>query len=68
MRRALQINEHSYGENHPAVAINLNNLAALLEQTDRFAEAELLMRRGLGIDEQSYGESPPEVAGDLLTT
>ena len=45
MRRALQIDEQSYGENHPAVAISLNNLARLLQATNRLAEAEPLMRR-----------------------
>ena len=45
MRRALKIDEQSYGENHPSVARDLNNLATLLQATNRFAEAEPLMRR-----------------------
>ena len=40
MRRALSIGEASYGEEHPAVAIRLNNLALLLKDTNRFEEAE----------------------------
>ena len=43
MRRALAINEKSYGQDHPNVAIRLNNLAALLQATNRLAEAEPLI-------------------------
>ncbi|MDQ0291572.1 tetratricopeptide repeat protein [Oligosphaera ethanolica] len=65
MRRALKIDEQSYGENHPSVAIDLNNLAMLLKATNRLAEAEPLMRRALKIAEQSYGENHPNVAASL---
>ena len=49
MRRALAINEASYGTDHPSVATRLNNLAQLLQATNRLAEAEPLMRRALAI-------------------
>ncbi|MBI2471560.1 MAG: tetratricopeptide repeat protein, partial [Planctomycetes bacterium] len=62
MRRALRIDEQSFGENHPNVAISLNNLAGLLYDTNRLSEAEPLMRRTLRIDEQSFGENHPKVA------
>jgi len=65
MRRALEIDEKSFGENHPNVARDLNNLAQLLQATNRFAEAEPLMRRALKIDEKSLGENHPRVAIDL---
>ena len=52
----------SYGAEHPLVAIDLNNLATLLQATNRLAEAEPLMRRALAIDEQSYGAEHPAVA------
>jgi tetratricopeptide (TPR) repeat protein len=45
MRRALAIDERSYGPDHPNVAIRLSNLAGLLQATNRLAEAEPLMRR-----------------------
>ena len=48
-RRALAIDELSYGPQHPDVAIRLNNLALLLQATNGLAEAEPLSRRALGI-------------------
>jgi tetratricopeptide (TPR) repeat protein len=61
-RRALAIDDASYGTNHPRVASILNNLAALLQVTNRLEEAEQLMRRSLPIYEASYGTDHPEVA------
>ncbi len=49
MRRALTINEQSFGSDHPNVACALNSLALLLKDTNRLTEAEPLMRRALGI-------------------
>jgi tetratricopeptide (TPR) repeat protein len=65
MRRALDIDENSFGHEHPNVAIRLNNLAQLLKDTNRLAEAEPLMRRALDIDEKSFGHEHPNVAIDL---
>ncbi|EGV29515.1 SEFIR domain protein [Thiorhodococcus drewsii AZ1] len=62
MRRALSIDEASYGPEHPNVAIRLNNLAQLLKATNRLGDAEPLMRRALSIDEASYGPEHPKVA------
>ncbi len=47
MRRALSIDEKSYGSEHPKVAIDLDNLAQLLQA--RLGEAEPLMKRPLAI-------------------
>ncbi len=49
MRRALTIDEASYGSDHPDVARDLNNLALLLQATNRLEEAEPLMRRHVEI-------------------
>jgi len=49
MRRALAIDERSFGPDHPDVAIDLNNLAQLLKATDRLAEAEPRYRRSIQI-------------------
>ena len=61
-RRALRIDEASFGSDHPNVAGQLNNLATLLLATNRIAEAELLFRRALRIDEASYGPDHPNLA------
>ena len=45
MRRALAIDEASFGSEHPNVAIRLNNLAQLLQDTNRLDEAEPLSRQ-----------------------
>ena len=65
MRRALAIDEASFGPEHPTVAVDLNNLAGLLQDTNRPDEAEPLMRRALAIDEASFGPEHPTVAIDL---
>ena len=65
MKRALSIDEASYGKDHPNVARDLNNLAQLLQATNRLAEAEPLMKRALSIDEASYGKDHPDVATAL---
>ena len=53
-RRALAIAEASLGKDHPTVAIRLNNLASLLQGTNRLGEAEPLMRHALAIHEASH--------------
>ena len=65
IRRALAIDEASYGPDHPDVASDLNNLAQLLQATNRLGEAEPLIRRALAIDEASYGPDHPDVASDV---
>ena len=62
IKRSLEINEQSFGKDHPNVAIDLNNLAQLLQATNRHGEAEPLMKRALEIDEQSFGKDHPKVA------
>jgi tetratricopeptide (TPR) repeat protein len=65
MRRALAIVELSFGPYHPKFATDLNDLAVILQATNRLAEAEPLYRRALSIDERSYGPNHPDVARDL---
>jgi hypothetical protein len=62
MRRALAIDEKSYGPDHPEVARDLNNLSELLRATNRLAEGEPLLRRALAIVEASLGPDHPNVA------
>ena len=61
-RRALAIDEKSFGPDHPSVGRDFSNLAELLHDTNRLAEAEPLMRRALAIDEKSLGPDHPDVA------
>ena len=68
MRRALKIDETSFGPDHPDVARDLNNLAQLLQTTNRLAEAEPLMRRALAIDEKSFGPRSSQCGHSASTT
>ncbi len=60
--RALRLAETTFGSNHPNVASILNNIAQLLQATNRPFEAEPLYRRALYIDELNYGQEHPEAA------
>jgi tetratricopeptide (TPR) repeat protein len=62
LRRTLVIDELRFGPDHPEVAIQLNNLAHVLRDTNRWAEAEPLMRRALAIDEKNLGSDHANVA------
>ena len=64
-RRALFIEEESFGPDHPWVATHLNNLASLLKAIGSWSEAEQLYRRALEIDERSYGWDHPTIGSDL---
>jgi len=59
MRRALEIDEANYGLDHPGVATDLNNLAGLLQTTNRLAEAEPLIGRAFVIFLASQGLDQP---------
>jgi tetratricopeptide (TPR) repeat protein len=61
----LAISEKSLGSDHPHVAIYLDNLAQLLQATNRLAEAEPFYRRALAIAEGSFGPDHPDVATSL---
>ena len=65
MRRALEIDETTFGKQHPRVANRMNNLAQMLKNTGQIEEAEPLMRRALEIDVAVFGEQHPTVARDL---
>ena len=65
MRRVLAIDDKSDGPEDPKIALDLNNLAQLLQATNRLWKAEPLMRRALAIDEMHFGPEHPRVATDL---
>lgn len=62
LRRAQTIDEMLYGNQHPIVAIRLNNLAQLLKATNRLDEAEDLMLRALAHAEANGDEEGPTLA------
>jgi tetratricopeptide (TPR) repeat protein len=62
MRRMLAILAKSLPPDHFQVSIALNNLAELLQATNRHREAEPLIRRALAIDEKNFGPRHPHVA------
>ena len=67
MRRALAIDEHSFGPDHPNVARDLDGLSRVLQVTSQHDEAEALSRRALAIDERSFSPDHPVIARDLHT-
>jgi tetratricopeptide (TPR) repeat protein len=65
LRRAVKVFQENLGGEHPNFGSALNNLALLLQATNRMVEAESLMRRALAIGEASYGQEHREVANAL---
>ena len=59
---ALKIAEETFGDNHPKVALSLNNLAILHRTQNKYTEAESLYRRSLEIFEEAFGPEHPYVA------
>ena len=58
-RRALVIDEKTFGKDHTNVARDLNSLAMLLRETNRLEEADPLMPRALEIFEKSLEKDQP---------
>ena len=57
-QRSLAIFEKALGPEHPDVATNLNNLAALYSDQSRYAEAEPLYQQALAIRDWALGHIP----------
>ncbi len=53
--RALAVDKRVFGAEHSAVATDLNNLARLYSDQDKYSEAEPLYVRSLQILKQSLG-------------
>ena len=62
LRRGIEILGVSPNEDRHNFATSLNNLAQLLQDTDRLKEAEPLLRQALAIDKNQYGPDHREVA------
>jgi hypothetical protein len=65
-RRALELLERSYGEEHSDTALCLQNLADCHYNLRKYAEAVPLLRRLLIIKEKHQGVSHPDVATTLF--
>jgi len=64
-RRALAIAETHYGPDHTVVATRRNNLAGLLQDTNRPTEAEKLRRQALTLKEKNLESEDPRDATDI---
>ncbi len=66
MRQALAERREVLGEApHPDVAGNLNNLAILLMQSERFVESEALFREAMAMNRRLHGDQHPDIATGL---
>jgi tetratricopeptide (TPR) repeat protein len=64
-RAALELDRSALGEDHPAIATDMSDLASLLKETNRHKEAEPLYRGALAINERTFRPDHPRVATDL---
>jgi tetratricopeptide (TPR) repeat protein len=56
------MHEKAFGQDHPNVAISLNNLAELYRAQGKYSEAEPLYKRALVIWEKVLGPDHPHIA------
>ncbi len=66
-QQALAIAKQSLGEEHPQIAVMLNNMAVIETRRQRYSEASQLVQQALDIDEKAFGPQHPQVASDLNT-
>ncbi|MGH9934765.1 MAG: FxSxx-COOH system tetratricopeptide repeat protein [Blastocatellia bacterium] len=59
VERALQIDEAAFGSDHPSVAIDVNNLASVLQDLGDLAQARKLYERSLAIFRKFLGDDHP---------
>ncbi|MBD2465714.1 tetratricopeptide repeat protein [Oscillatoria sp. FACHB-1407] len=64
-KKCCEVVQERLGEEHPAVATSLNNLAALYASQGRYREAEPLYIQALDLSRQILGEEHPDVASSL---
>jgi len=64
-KQALVIDRRLFGERHPAVVQELNNLGAIEESRGNYSGAEAYYRQALAVTEAWYGTDHPETAANL---
>ena len=60
--RALEVDRHVLGDDHPRVAIHMQNLAIVAQNIGDLKQAEALYRDVIRRQERSYGDRHPETA------
>ena len=66
MEQALAIDKKVFGDEHPNVASDLNNLAVLLEKGfGNYEESYKLKKESLAIRKKVFGDEHPSVAESL---
>ncbi|MCL6752328.1 tetratricopeptide repeat protein [Nostoc sp. CCCryo 231-06] len=63
--QCLKVTKKRLGEEHPSVAVSLNNLALLYRSQGRYSEAEPLFIQALALLRKLLGEEHPSVAQSL---
>jgi serine/threonine-protein kinase len=66
-RRLLDIHRKLYGDRHPLVAEDIENLGSIQQDLGYYSEAEKLNRQALDIDKSYYGMDNPTTALDMTT-
>lgn len=61
-RRVLEMHRKMYGEQHPSVADDLGNIAAIQQDLGFYPEAEKFDRQALDISQVYYGKEHPKTA------
>ena len=61
----LKATQERFGDDHPAVATSLNNLASLYESQGRYKKAEPMYVQSLALRRKLLGEDHPDVADSL---
>ncbi|MEH1824147.1 MAG: tetratricopeptide repeat protein [Nostoc sp.] len=65
LEQCLEVTKKRLGEEHPHVALSLNNLATLYDSQGRYSEAEPLYIQALALTRKLLGEEHPQVALSL---
>ncbi|NEU71152.1 tetratricopeptide repeat protein [Hassallia byssoidea VB512170] len=64
-KQCVEVVKASLGEEHPDVAMSLNNLALLYSDQGRYSDAEPLLIQALELNKRLLGEEHPDVATSL---
>jgi tetratricopeptide (TPR) repeat protein len=63
--RALEVDRRVLGDDHPRIAMHLNNLAIVAQNLGDLKQAETLYRDAIHRMERAYGERHPETIGAI---